>query len=435
MADKRFILGAAAAVLLSGLVGVSAAYAQQDDEQQSLKDEPTRKTPALSQTVYQPLSKAQECADMKDYDCAMKFLSQVREMKNKNSYETALMWQFYAFVYFSQEKTKEAMTAYENLLKQPDLPLGLEQQTRYTLAQLYVQEEDYQKGLDMLDKWFAISDKPSPGPYVLKANIYYQLQQYKNGIEPIKTALKIAEEQGSPPEEGWYQLLNVFYFELEDYSNVVKTLTYLANHWPKKDYFVQLAGVYGQQGNEDYQVALYQAANAMNWLERGGERVTLAQMLLSADVPYRAARILEDGLKDGSIESTESNWRTLAQAWQLAKNDEKAIPALTRAADLSDDGELNYRLANSYANLAQWDNCVGAARDALQRGGLNRPDQANLLLGNCLAEQKKYDEARNAFKAAARDERSRKSANQWLRYLDSEENREAQLRRAAGRAG
>ena len=51
--------------------------------------------------------------------------------------------------------------------------------------------------------------------------------QYREGIEPIQTAIRLAGERNEEPDEGWYQLLNVFYFELEDYPNVIRTLTTL----------------------------------------------------------------------------------------------------------------------------------------------------------------------------------------------------------------
>ena len=168
-------------------------------------------------------------------------------------------------------------------------------------------------------------------------------------------------------------------------------------------------------------MALYEAAHAAGWLERSSDFVNLAQMLLSADIPYKAAVILQEGLDSGVVDSTENNWRVTAQAWQLAQDDEKAIPALTRASSLADDGNLDMLLAQSLANLTRWDECTEAARSGIRRGGLNRPDQTNLILGNCLVEQKQYGEARNAFNAAARDERSRRGANQWLQYSNPNE--------------
>jgi hypothetical protein len=410
-------------------VAMPYGYAQEEEEQ-SLANEPTRRTPAMGERVYTILSEAQACAEAGDNACANEKLAQVRAMDNLNSYVTAQMWNFYAFIYFEQDNYPEAIRAYEMVLQQPDLPLALEHGTMYSLATLFVQQERYQEGLAMLDRWFATQETPSADSYILKAQIHYQLEEYQQGIDPVLTALRIAEQQGRDPQEGWYQLLNVFYFELENYPKVIETLTILLQGWPKRDYLIQLAGIYGQEGEETNTLALYEAAHAAGWLERSGDFVNLAQMLLSADIPYKAGAILQEGLDDGTIDSTEANWRLAAQAWQLSQDDEKAIPALTRASNLADDGNLDMLLAQSYANLTQWDECTDAARSAIRRGDLNRPDQTNLILGNCLVEQKQYGEARNAFNSAARDERSRSGANQWLQYIQSEEAREQANREA-----
>ena len=303
----------------------------------------------------------------------------------------------------------------------------METDTLFTIAQLYQATERYREALQMLDRWFGVAINPGPQPYYLKAVIHYQLEEYSAGIEPIRTAISLAEERGEEPEEGWYQLLNVFYFELEDYPNVIRTLTTLVEMWPKRDYMTQLAGVYGQEGDDQRQLALWEAAYEAGWLERGTEYVSLAQMLLSAEAPYKAGKILQEGLEDGTIESTMENWRLLAQAWQISAEDELALPAYERASSLASSGEIDMRLAQSYANLARWEECIEASRSALNRGGIDRDDQVNLLLGNCLVEERRYNEALEAFRAAARDDRSRSAANQWIAFVQGEQRREREL--------
>lgn len=425
-------LAVLAVATLASLAVSPQAHAQRagGEEQQSQANAPTRRTPTIREKVYQRLSAAQECLDASDMQCVTKNLTEVREMTDLTGYEAAQMWNFYAYVYFEQDNYPEAIRAYENILTQEDLPIALEQQTMYQLAQLYVQQERYTDGLSMLDRWFATQESPSPDAYYLKAQIHYQLEQYAQGIEPMLTALSIAERQGRDLQEGWYQLLNVLYFELENYPKVIETVTFMVEHWTKREYLLQLAAMYGQEGEERNTLALYETAYDMGWLDRGSDLVNLSQMYMSADIPYKAAVIMQDGLESGTVNSTESNWRLLAQAWTLAQEDEKALPALTRASGLADDGNLDLMLAQSYANLARWDDCVEAARNGLRRGGLSRPAQMNILLGSCLVEQKQYSEARNAFRAAARegDERTRRSANDYIQYIESEEAREQSIR-------
>ena len=75
----------------------------------------------------------------------------------------------------------------------------------------------------------------------------------------------------------------------------------------------------------------------------------------------------------------------------------------------------------------QFKNAIKSINKGLSRGGVKRPDTARLVLGMAYFNDKQYDSARKAFKAAGRDERSEKYAQQWLKYLDSELNRQKKL--------
>jgi tetratricopeptide (TPR) repeat protein len=427
----QFTLIAAGALFL----GTTTAFAQgsEEAEGQSAAAQETRKTPAMRERVYQRLSEAQACAEMDDIPCAMELLTEVREMQGLNSYEVAQMWNFYAFIYIGQDNYAEAIRSYEMVLEQPDLPLGMETSTRFTLCQLYFQQERYRDSLSMLDTWFALTPTPNPDAYILKAQIFYSLEEFANGIPAVLDGIRVAEETERTVQENWYRLLNVFYYELEDYPNVINTLRTLIETWPNREYFVQLSAMYGQEGDELRQLALWETAFEAGWLARSNELVQLAQLLLGADIPVKSAQIMADGLESGTIESTETNWRILAQSWQLAQEDELAIPAMIRAADLTESGEVDLRLAQSYQNLARYDECVTSAREALRKGDLRREDQANLILGACLFELKEYGQARTAFELAADDNRSASNARSWIDYVTREEDRERQLQAALNR--
>ncbi len=433
MRGARFFSLSATALVLGGLLLDAAPSHAQGMGMGAADERETRRTPAMRERIYSMLAEAQACSEIDDIECAQKKLAEVRARDDLNSYETAQMWNFYAFIYFGQDNYREAITAYEMVLMQPELPLAMETNTLFTLTQLYFQQEDYQKSLDTLDQWFGVAENPGPDPYYLRAQIYYQLQQYRDGIEPILQAIEVAEVQGRELRENWYRLLNVFYFELEDYPNVINVLRTIIESWPKREYFVQLSAIYGQEGEDDKQLALYETAFEAGWLQRSNEFVQLSQLLLQAETPVKAALIMEAGLDEGVVESTENNWRVLAQAWQLAREDQKAIPALSRAAGLSDDGELNLRLAQSHQNLEQWQECIDAAREGLDKGDLRRADQGHMILGACLFNLDEYTQARNAFETAGEDSRSRTASRSWIQYVNSEEERERQLQAALRR--
>ena len=132
----------------------------------------------------------------------------------------------------------------------------------------------------------------------------------------------------------------------------------LVNLYPKKLYFIQLGGTYGQLGREkDYMITL-KAAHAKDFLDKETEYLALAQLLLLNQNPYWAAKVLVSGQqkittytetktdkatgKEIKVEKTgpvvrdnEKNLKLLADSWRMAQEVEKAIPVLEKAAKLS----------------------------------------------------------------------------------------------------
>ena len=145
------------------------------------------------------------------------------------------------------------------------------------------------------------------------------------------------------------------------------------------------------------------------------------------EAPYKAAVLLEKGMGEGKIEENIRNLRLLSQAWLQAQESEKSLPPLIQAARLSKDGELDMRIAQAYINLYRYEEAVDALRTAFKKGGLKRADQANIMLGLALFETQKFDASIKAFAEASKDKRSRKAAETWLGYVNSEKNRKKQL--------
>jgi uncharacterized protein HemY len=132
----------------------------------------------------------------------------------------------------------------------------------------------------------------------------------------------------------------------------------------------------------------------------------------------------------GIVSKNEKHYRLLSQAWTLAQEDEKAIPALIEAARLSSTGQLDQRLANAYLNIGKYSDCVSAANNAIRKGGLKNPDNMQISLGMCLYNLKRYSDAKSAFRAAAKTPRSAKASGQWIRVIDADLERNRQIRLA-----
>jgi hypothetical protein len=236
-----------------------------------------------------------------------------------------------------------------------------------------------------------------------------------------------------PTKENWWLLLRAAYFELDDMKNVRVILERLLIEWPKKEYWTQLSAVYGQLKFDDKQISSYRTAYEEGFLQRSNELVQMAQLYLSMEVPYKAAVILQKGIDAGQVDLEVKNWRLLSQAWFLAQNDQMAIAALREAAKISDDGELDIRLARSLANIANFEGCVNSATTAIGKGDLKRDDESYITLGMCQFESTSYEDSKESFGFAEIDAERRKelaldacAANEEMTKADFVETLEKQ---------
>ena len=236
-----------------------------------------------------------------------------------------------------------------------------------------------------------------------------------------------------PTKENWWLLLRAAHFELDDIKNVRVILERLLIEWPKKEYWTQLSAIYGQLHFDDKQISSYRTAYEEGFLVRSNELVQMAQLYLSMEVPYKAAVILQKGVDAGQVDLEVKNWRLLSQAWFLAQDDQMAIAALREAAKLSDDGELDIRLARSLANTANFEGCVNSATTAIGKGDLKRDDESYITLGMCQFEVASYEDSKESFGFAEIDAERRKelalddcAANEEMTKADFVETLEKQ---------
>ena len=422
------LLSCLAIAFVLGLPAAPHVMAQEEQQQRK-----TRKTPALREKVYKQLEEAQTLGESEQFGQAISVLDKLSRQDDLNSYEKAQMYNFYAFIYFQQERFQDAIRAYENVRAQPDLPEAMETQAIYALGQLYFTVENYPKAIELLERWFQSATNPGPGPYVFLSQAYYQQKQFRKALPPLDKAMALAREKGQPIKENWLLLKRVYHYELKEYEKVAEVLNTLIARFPKREYWNQLSAVYGELGDNKRQLAVLELADMQGYLDRSQDLRNLSQLYMMNGDPLRGAKTLEKAMSDGIVETDLANLRLLAQAWGAAREDEKALPVLERAAGLAPDGKLDLRIAYSYINIDEYDKAAAAAREAIRKGGLRSEGEARILLGTALFNADKLGDAKQAFRTAEAG-REGKRARQWLSHIAKEEARREELRRvkAAG---
>ena len=439
-------------------------YIEAQSSESSKKQIKYKKARALQTKTAKKMAKvyeAFEAVDDKgepaaDTATAIEILTELRDdQDNLKSYDRSVMWNAWGYIYFSEGNYDQAMNAYEKVINEEEVTLPIRNAAIFTLAQLNLVQENYKKGIELILEWMDQVEEVTAQAWSLLGQAYFQEGSFNKAMSSMKTAISLAEEEGYKPKENWYVIVAACIGELKKEIGEKESLLQqldiyeiLVNLYPKKLYFIQLGGTYGQLGREkDYMITL-KAAHAKDFLDKEKEYLALAQLLLLNQNPYWAAKVLVSGQqkittytetktdkatgKEIKVEKTgpvvrdnEKNLKLLADSWRMAQEVEKAIPVLEKAAKLSKDGKSYVLLGNLYLSEDKLEQAVDSIKKGLKKGKIDKISQVHLTLGQAYFELQKFDDAKKEFRIAARDKdkKVKTTANNWIKYTENEEIR------------
>ena len=415
MQVRQGLLRTAVALLALALVvgGFSTNAIAKDKEQ----GEGKRSGPRVDQNTGKRLNEALEHLKAEHPAEARASLGQLN-LERLSPYERSRVEQLYAAIARTEEKYGEAREHLGKAIESGGLNEQEASSARFQIAQLYLGEQHWREGVEALKKWFATEQNPNSSAYYTLAVAYYQLGDLEAALEPAQKAIDLA---GGKPQESWLQLLVALRTKREEYKLAIPLLIQLIEAAPgKKNYWVQLASVSVSLGNYKLAALPMQLAYNAGLLTQGQEMRRLAELLVQSKIPYRAAQILTRTIEQKQIDADANVYQLLGNCWIAAREYEKAVPPLSRAAELADTGDAYVRLAEVYAQRENWGGAADALRRGLEKGKIKNPGNAQLLLGIALYSQKKNQEARSWFQRARDDSASRAQAEGWLKQIDAD---------------
>ena len=422
-------------------LGVSFGDAVQAAEEKKK----TRKVPAMREKTYKKLAEAQIMIDPESApreegepapipdgtpQDAVRLLLDLMGSKGLNSYEMAQIWNTLAFAYYTLEDIPKTINAYEQILKQGTITEALELASLRALFQLSYAEENYKLAIQYIDRFQALQAVPDPQVTFIKSTAYYQLDNFRESLKQAILVEEIAVSQQKDVKENWWYLQVVLYSELNDVDNVIRVLETLIINYPKKQYWMHLAGMYSEKGRDDASLSAYYVTYIQGFLQKESEIVMMAQRLLGADNPYEASQVLEKGFKSKVVEENEKHLRLLATAYTLSQETNEAIDAWRDATKYAEDGELFFRLAQALAAEDRHKEAVKAYSDAQKKGELKNPGDVAFWKGISQMQLENWDNATKSFRDAQKlDKKKGKQARQYIRYIAGEKRRQEELRK------
>jgi tetratricopeptide (TPR) repeat protein len=384
------------------------------------KKKTSKKNFIPSETTGRKLLKVSELAEEDRFQEALDVLEPLTKRKKLKKYDKAKVYETRGYMFAALERYPESRQSFELALAQNYLPDPNTESLKYGLAQLYLADptpENLDRSIALLNEWFENANNPGYQPHFLLAAAYAQQDAWDKALPHARQAVKKAEAQGKVTEQ-FYGLLLAMEFQNGNLLESLEVLKLLASKYPKKQYYMQLAYAYSNMGDEDKALATLQIAHEMGFFDREREFTQLAQRLLFSELPWQAAKVMMDGFEKELLEENEDNYELLANSLLHAREYDKAIGPLSKAATMAEDGDLYIRLAQVHLEIENWRDARAALESAIEKGGLRQEGSAHLLLGISNFNEKRFKSARSAFNVALKDENTAESARKWLEHVD-----------------
>ncbi len=338
--------------------------------------------------------------------------------KRLNAMERAKVYQIEGLLHYGAGDLDQTIKSFQKSIDERILPLDQETKLRFNVAQLMAGLYKWDDAIQAIYEWFRWSQEEDPLAYYLLGIANFQLGNFDLAIANTRKALEVADE----PKESWLQLLAALWVQRNNYRMAAPIFEELITLFPKKNYWVQLGLIYGALEKYPASLSIQQIAYEQGLLTEDKELRRLARAFLYAELPYPAAKVLQRGIDDGSIEAEPDSLQLLANSWIAAREFEKSLPPLRRAAEISEDGNLYVRLGQVYLQREEWGQAAERLEDAIKKGGLDKPGSAHLLRGIALYNTGKLFAAKSTFVQARKFDKTRKEAEQWLDHIEKEEN-------------
>ena len=433
--------------------GPSQALAAEDGKK-------ARRIPHIQPTTHKRLQQAEELVrgdeekgTEPDFAAARALLEDMLPREGRrsryNGNELAQVHNMLAFVYWELDRPDLTIHHYEQVLGEvPDISEGMELSTMYQLAKLYFMQgmnnegtsaaEYYNQTLSMMARWMALNEQVGPDVYHFLSQVYYQLDDHPKSIENLETAIRMTQERGNVVKEQWWSMLQSLHYGQENWDRCIEILEVLVNQYPKRDYWITLAAVYGEVDDERRQLLALEAAHVGGFLTKDSDVRSYGSLLLTNGVPYRASTYVKQGLDDGVLEPTLDVLKLRGQALVSAEEIDDAITVFEEAAKMAEDGKIFNMLATLYLDRDKFADCERTAKLALDKGDLMRAMATKITLASCQFYLDDLRGARETFvdvrRQARREDDSRleRNAGDWIKFIDSENKRLEAIAQAGG---
>jgi tetratricopeptide (TPR) repeat protein len=380
----------------------------------------------VSTKVGKPLQEALNAGNDKKWDLALTKLREADAVADKTPYDQFKINEIFAWAYGGQKKYGEVAAIYEKLLTSGfATPEQTEQYTK-NLVSIYVQLNNNTKAMESIQR--SLKAPGDPDMTFLLGQLQFKTGQLKQSLETFNSLVSNSEKAGQRPKEDLLKNAYLASYQLNGSTNSLdkSTLTILEKllrYYPSEAYWAQmLSGLKQQQTSEAGRLQLDRLMLSVGVLKDARDFSDMAQRASQLGYPGEGLSVLDVGYSKGILGTgaeKDREARVKASIEKLAIDDKAALPALDKKARVAATGQDDATLGEAYYGYGRYPEAIEALERSIKKGGLKRPDQAQLVLGIAYVRAGQGDKARAVLKQIPDGSEYERLADLWILHSTS----------------
>ncbi len=416
-AQALTLAGAFAAAMALALATVSPADAQRRGQQNQSEEDPSANR-QMSSAIGEQVLRANEAVSEERYREAVTILDAVmgREM---TAYERSIVLRIRAVSYYQLDNLPRAIQDFQAVLATNALVRDEVISIRTNLGQLLLVSDRVNEGIQQLELAIAGGAELTVGLAQMMAQAYIQAERYQDGLRYAEFFYTNKRNK----TEGDYNLMQFYYSQLNRVQDELRVVREMINAFPaSRRSWQNLRALYARLDQEEnsFETARLMYLNGL--LQDETEIVGMVAYYSHFNNPFRGARILEREINAGRVQPTERHLTLLSNMWRQADEFERSIAPLEQLNRARPSGETALKIAEARFQMRQWPQAEQILTTALNQGGLSSAETGRAweLLGSVRYNQDRIDPAIAAYREATRFPTSRRNADGWIRFINSQ---------------
>ncbi|MDF1880026.1 hypothetical protein JHD50_01710 [Sulfurimonas sp. MAG313] len=371
---------------------------------------------ALDKVTYEGISKVQVHIQKEEFKEAKELLLSLEASKKiRKKQGKAYVRFFMGYFYSLQENNVLALKYYKKALTYEALPKAQLSNTYLNIIQIVMDAQKYEETLVYLDKLIALTTPPKPEYFVYQANAHLALQNYAKVITSLDKAISVSKKT----KTNWIKTKFYAHYMLKEYSNAVDMLKLLIQREPKsKEYWIQLSSLYVVDEHLNKALCALDISRLAKAELSENEWLQLISWLRFQNIPYKAAFLMQEGIDNKVISSSEKHLDTLGDMYYESKEYTQALHWYDKAANLSKNGNIYFKIAQIQSNNRHYLKAVDAIKHSLNKKDKEKVGAKYLLMAKAYYELNNIEQAKAGFSKALKYKKSKKTAQIWLDYIN-----------------